>query len=136
MEYSLAQIITREDCDILLEAAAIARQNLDLQKLQQEKQYRSVTTGTTGIDAALMAVVAELSALETVVATLPEGPTKSEMTTRVMVLGVKKRQLEERREKYGIIALLQKEYAITNIDHEIIENTDYINAITRRKEQI
>lgn len=136
MEYSLEQILTKEDCDMLLEAAAIARQDLDLQKLQQEKQYRSVTTGTTGIDAALMAVVAELSALETVVATLPDGPTKSEMTTRVMVLGVKKRQLEERREKYGIIALLQKEYAITNIDREIIENTDYINAITTRKDKI
>lgn len=133
MKYSLEQITTIEDCDILLEAAQIARQDLDLRKLQQEKQYRTVTTGTSGIDAALMAVVAELSALETVVATLPEGPTKSEMTTRVMVLGVKKRQLEDRREKYGVIALLQKEHAITNIDHEIVENGAYISAINERK---
>ncbi len=135
MEYSLSQITTREDCDVLLDAAIAEKRNLEIKNLQLDKQYAEVTTGSAGIDATLLATSSELTALESVVATLPEGETKETMQTRIMSLTLKKRQLTTRRENYGIIALLQKEYAMTCIDKEIIENDAYREALERRKSE-
>lgn len=136
MSYSLNQIITREDCEALLNAAQLERQDIELRRLQQEKQYRQVTMGTTGIDAALAAVITERAAVETVVAGLPEGTTKEQMSKRLMVLNLKKVQLEDRREKYGVLALLQKEYAIATINKEIVENDSYVDALNQRMREL
>ena len=136
MDYSLNQITTIEDCNMLLEEAVAERRNLDIKNLTLEKQYEEVTTGSAGIDATLLATTAELTALESVVATLPDSDTKKAMETKIMSLTLKKRQLTTRRENYGIIALLQKEYAMTCVDKEIAENTAYTEALNRRKGEL
>ena len=41
--------------------------------------------------------------------------------------------LEERRDRYGVLALVEKEYAIGCIDQQLEDTGIYIDELTRRK---
>ena len=134
--YSLNMVTTIADCDALLDSANIERDELTYRKLQQERQYKSVTAGTTWVEAEISAVSSEIAGLEAVVTNLPAGPIKDQFESRLVKLRHKKFLLEERRERYGIIALLQKEYAISCIEKELVETDAYIDAVNARKAQV
>lgn len=136
MTYSLNQISTAADCDALIDAANMERDDLGFRKLQQERQYKSVTTGSSGIDAALISVVSEITGLESVVNNLPAGPTKDQFESKLVKLRHKKFLLDERRDKYGALALVQKEYAIACIEKELAETDSYIVAVKQRKTEV
>ena len=44
--------------------------------------------------------------------------------------------LEERRERYGVLALVEKEYAIACIDQQLDETVTYIDALNSRKAEL
>ena len=48
MVYSLTALATKADCDALLDIAGLEQEDLDFKKTQQERQYRIVTSGSTG----------------------------------------------------------------------------------------
>ena len=132
MEYSLEQITTASDCDALLTAAEAHKFNLELDRKEQEKTYRLVLS-TAGIESALSAAIAELASVESVIASEPDSPFKEEMKRRVPVLQVKINNLTSRSQRYGKIALLQKEYAMTCFDRQLEENDAYVTAVKERK---
>ncbi|MFT3909350.1 MAG: hypothetical protein QM737_08000 [Ferruginibacter sp.] len=133
MQYSLAAITTTADCDAIIEMASLEQEELVFQKTLQERQYRLVTSGSTGVDAELTGLISEITGLETAAANLPEGPAKQSLTDRLADLRHKQYQLEKRRRRYGIPALLQKEYEITAIEKQIAEHVNYMDAVTQRK---
>ena len=136
MNYSLNQVTTVADCDALLNNANLERKDLNLRKLQQEKQYLSVSTGTTGIDAELMGLTAEIAAMETTIQNLPEGPIKVDWQRKLIIKNGKKTSMEIRRDKYGVIALVEKEFAIASIDKELEEMDAYVEALNQRKREL
>ena len=136
MTYSLNQITTKADCDALIALANIDLDMLNHSRYMENRQYGTVSAGAASIDAELQAVIAEKTGLESILATLPDGPSKAQMDTRIFKLGYKKRLLEERRGKTGSLALLQKEYALSCIDKEIAENDSYITALKSRKDEL
>jgi hypothetical protein len=136
MNYSLTAITTVADCDAIIDMASLEQEELTFQKTLQERQYRLVTSGSTGVDAELTGIVSEITALETAEANLPEGPAKQSLTDKLADLRHKKFQLEKRRRRYGIPALLQKEYDITAIEKQIAEHVSYMAAVTQRKGEL
>ena len=135
MDYSLNQITTASDCDALLTAAEADRFNLDLDRKNEEKKYRLVLS-TSGVEAALASANAELASVQSVIASEPDSPFKEDMKKRVPILQVKINNLTTRSERYGKIALLQKEYAMSCFDKQIAENDAYVQAVTDRKKNL
>ena len=136
MNYSLNRIISAADCDALLTIAGLDRKDLEFKKLQQERQYESVNNGASSIEADLLAVETEIQVSETVIATLPDGSVKAEFEDRLDNLQHKRNQLIKRREKYGTIGLMQKEYAISCFEQQLAETDAYINDLSRRKAEL
>lgn len=136
MIYNINQIATVADCDALLAIANIELSMLNHNKYMEEWQYNNVTSGTASIDAELSAVVAEKTVLESVITTLADGPIKTQMDGKIFRLGYKERILNERRGKSGLLALIQKQYAISCIEKEISENGNYVSLITARKAEL
>ena len=136
MSYSINELTTVADCDALLQIAAMDRKDLDYKRIQQERQYETVTTGTAGIEAELAGVDAEIHGTENALTDMPEGPIKKTYQSKLVKLNHKKFLLNERRERYGTLALLQKEFALATIDKQLVEITDYVDAITTRKGEL
>jgi hypothetical protein len=133
MTYSLALITTIADCDALIVSAQRKQRDIQYRKTAQERQYETATESGTSTEVTLASTIAEITALEPMVANLPEGPTKKELDDRLTTLKYKRFVLENRKLKYGVFAVLEKEYMIGSIDKEILEVTSYIAALEARK---
>jgi hypothetical protein len=136
MIYSLEQLKTAADCDVLLQTAGMEQEDIGFRKLQQERQYKNVTSGTGGAEAELFGVLSEIAGIEAVMATLPEGVTRKQFESKLVRLNYKKFILQERKDKYGVLALFEKEYEIACIERELSENQSYIDALIKRKNEL
>lgn len=136
MNYTLTAITTVTDCDALLQAADADQQELNYKKMQQDRAYGITSSGSTGVDAQLTATISEIAGLEAAVMNLPEGPSKQNLVDRIADLQHKKYLLEKRRRRYGSLAMVQKQYAISCIEQQIAENASFIDAVTRRKSDL
>ena len=135
MNYSLEQITTVADCDALLSAATLDRRRLDGKRIAQLEQY-DLLNSSAGIDATLAGVTALVTAYQSIYDAMTDGPTKSNFKLKLQQQQVKQTQLQNRRDKYGILALLQKEFAITCIDQQIVESDACVLAVTDRKKAL
>ncbi len=136
MDYTLTDITTVADCDALLQAADTDQQELNFKKIQQTRAYGITSSGSAGVDAQLAATIAEITGLETAVAGMPEGPSKQDLVDRLADLQHKKYLLEKRRRRYGSLAMIQKQYAITGTEKLLAENASYIDAVEQRKAEL
>lgn len=91
------------------------------------------TSNAVGIETALHSVNAEIAALETVIATLPDGDTKKEQVSKKTKLEFKRFTLTERKESYGVLSLLDTEVDIGCIDKDIEETDAFISGVNERK---
>lgn len=91
------------------------------------------STTSVEIDAVLQGVLTEISAVNTIVAALPEGPTKENEEKRKVRLEYKKFLLENRKESYGAVALLEKELDLARVNKQLEEVNLFIDAITNPK---
>jgi hypothetical protein len=133
MNYSLNKITSLADCNTLIDLANTENSELEFKKLQQERAYENVSTGSEGIDAEIAAVNSEITGVEMVLATMSDGPVKKEFESRLVKLNHKRFLLGERRERFGVIALLEKEYVLGNINQQLVESATYIAALNSRK---
>jgi hypothetical protein len=125
--------MTTADCDLLLTIAAKEKADLQFKKLSGKRQHESYSTNSVEIDAELQSVDAEISAVTTVIATLPDGHSKENEAKRKKKLEYRKFLLEERKESYGVVALLEKEMDLTRVDLELTEIDSFITSILERK---
>jgi hypothetical protein len=136
MNYSLNKITSLADCNTLIDLANTENSELEFKKLQQERAYENVSTGSEGIDAEIAAVNSEITGVEMVLATMSDGPVKKEFESRLVKLNHKRFLLRERRERFGVIALLEKEYVLGNINQQLVESATYIAALNSRKAEL
>ena len=132
MIYSVSLLTTKPDCQALIDIANSDKKGLLYRRAGLEIQSDSATSNSTEIDAELSAVTAEIASLQAIINGLPDGPTRDILILRYKKADVKKALLESRKDKYGVLSLLQKENDIACIDKDIIEIDAYITALTDR----
>ncbi len=133
MNYSVQLLTTVADCDLVLQAAALEQSELNFKRYALEKKRITNTSTTASIEAQIPAVQAEVTAYETVLATLPEGEAKEEMASKVTKAKYKLFILQEKRASYGVIAILQLELEMGFIDASIAEVAVQTAAVTAHK---
>lgn len=134
MSYSVNKITTVADCDLLLAWAAKEKADLNFKKLSEERLTNNYSNASVEIDAELQSVLTEITATETIIATLPAGTSKDDAVKKKVRLEYKKFLLENRKESYGVVALLEKELDLTNVTQSLAEIDAFSAAITTRKE--
>lgn len=136
MEYSVQNLTEVADCDSLLTYAQNEKDDLDFKALSDTRLITKYSTTSIDIDATLQGVNAEISATETIIAALPDGPTKTDAENRKFKLEYQKFLLVNRKANYGYVALLQKEADLKRIQVEIAEVESFMTAITGRKTEL
>ena len=91
------------------------------------------STTSVEIEAILQGVVAEINAVNSIIAVLPEGPTKESEEKRKIRLEYKRFLLENRKESYGAVALLEKELDLERVNKQLDEVNAFIDSITTHK---
>ncbi len=133
MAYTVNGITQVADCDLLLSWAQKERAELSFKKLSEDRLTTKFETSSIEVQAILQGVLAELAAIDTVIAVLPDGPTKVNEQKRKVKLEYKKFLLENQKESYGAVALLQKELDFERVNNELEEVDAFITAITAHK---
>lgn len=131
--YSISNLTTVADCDVLLNMANKEKADLNFKKLSDERLVNNYSNTSVEISVILQGILAEISAVTTVLNVLPEGPTKDAEEKRKVRLEYKKFLLETRKESYGAVALLEKQLDLERINKQIDEVDAFILAITNHK---
>lgn len=131
--YSLNKINTVADCNVLLTWAEKEKSDLTFKQLSVERVAVNYSSTSIEIDAVLQGVVAEVSAIDTIIGTLAEGPTKEDLVKKKTRLEYKRFLLENRKESYGSVALLEKELDLERINKELDEVDTFITTVTAHK---
>jgi hypothetical protein len=131
--YSVTNLTTIADCDVLLTMANKEKADLAFKKLSEERLVTNYSTTSVEIDAILQGVIAEIAAVDAILTVLPNGPTKDSEEKRKVRLEYKKFLLENRKESYGAVALLEKELDLERINKQLDEVNVFIDAITAHK---
>jgi hypothetical protein len=132
MNYSVSLLTTRPDCQALIDIATTDKRGLLYRREGLERNSQSATLNAAETEAELTAVTADIASLEAVINGLPDGPTRDVLILRYKKADVKKTLLEGRKEKYGVLSLLQRENDIACIDQDVIEIDAFITALTDR----
>ena len=133
MNYSVQNLTQVSDCNALLTWAAREKSDLNFKKLSDERLTVRFAETSQELDAILQGVLAELAATETIIAVLPEGPSKDEAINKKTRLEYKKFLLENRKESYGTLALLEKEMDLARVEQEIEEVNAFIAAVEEKR---
>lgn len=133
MTYSVTNLTDVADCNQLLSMAAREKADLNFKKLSDERLTTRFAETSLELDADLQGVLVELTAVETIISVLPEGPSKDEALNKRTRLEYKKFLLETRKESYGSVALLEKEMDLARVLQELNEVDAFMAAITQQK---
>lgn len=133
MMYSVSNLTSIADCDVLLTSVGKEKADLVFKRLSEERLTNKYATTSVAVEAILQGVIVELSAVNTIISVLPEGPTKEEEIKKRTRLEYKKFLLENRKESYGAVALLEKELDLARVEQELEEVDAFIAAITAHK---
>ena len=131
--YSVTNLTTIADCDVLLTMANKEKADLVFKKLSEERLVTNYSTASVEIDAVLQGVIAEIAAVDSILTVLPNGPTKDSEEKRKVRLEYKKFLLENRKESYGAVALLEKELDLERVNKQLDEVNLFIDAVTAHK---
>lgn len=133
MDYSLVKITSQADCDSLIQLANKEKDDLQYRKTTVTHQNANFAETAADVDAELSSVNAQLTALTTVIAGLPAGQVKDSNITKQKKLELKQFLLNQKKENYGSIALLQNEMEQATIDAQITEVDAFVAAVTTHK---
>ncbi|WP_309640756.1 hypothetical protein [Flavobacterium sp.] len=136
MNYSITNLTQVADCDALLSWAAKEQADLNFKRISDERLTARYAENAQELDAVLQGVLAELTATETIIAVLPEGPSKEDAINKRTRLEYKKFLLETRRESYGSVALLEKEMDLARVMQELTEVDAFILSVNSRKAEL
>lgn len=130
MNYSFTLIKSKADCEALIKIANQGKKDLAFRKLSLERQIENGTTTSIEVETELQTVNAEIAAYESVIASLPDGATKDETIFKKKKLEYKLLILTERKNNYGVVSLVDKEFDIGCIEKQLEESDSFIAAVT------
>ena len=121
MNYNITNLTQVADCDAMLTWTGNEKVDLLLKKSVEERAIVKFSMNSTEIEALLQSTIAEIAVYDSIIPDLPEGSFKAEQIRKRRVADNRKFMLENRRESYGAIALLQKQLEVAVVEHEIAE---------------
>lgn len=133
MDYSISNLTQVTDCDALVAWAVKEKADLNYKKITYERLTQKYAETSIGLDAEIQGVIAEIAALETIIPALPEGPSKEAQRDKKTRLEFRLFVLENRKENFGTVALLQKQSELGRIDQEIAEVDAFVAEVEARK---
>lgn len=133
MNYSVQNLTQVADCDVLLSWAQKEKADLTFRKLSVERLTDRYAETSVEVATQLQGVIAELAAVDSYIAILPDGPIKDEALDKKTRLEYKKFLLEGRVESYGVVALLEKQMDLGRVEQEIAEVDAFVAAVEARK---
>ncbi len=136
MNYSVNNLTQVSDCDALLAWAAKEKADLTYKKISEERLTTKFAETSQELEAVLQGVLAEMAATDTIISVLPEGPSKEDALNKKTRLEYKKFLLENRKESYGVVALLEKEMDLARVNQEIAEVEAFMAAIDAKKQTL
>ena len=132
MVVNFTLISTKADCETLIELATKEKANLEFRKQSLQRQRGSAADHSLSVEAELQSIMAQVTAVQSIVANLPEGNVKEEMTIKLKSLEYKQFQLTVRRNNYGIVDLVEKDYDIDCVDQLIAATDAYLARLNDR----
>lgn len=132
MNYTVSLLTNISDCETLIDIASADKESLSYRKTGLLRQREAASTTSMQIETELTSVMAEITALHTVIDNLPDGPIKDDTVVKLTKAEYKKFLLEQRKGNYGVLSLLQKEYDIATTEKDIDETDAFIAAVTDR----
>ena len=133
MPYSVSSLTTAADCDLMLTMVNKQKNDLSFRKISLERQQAHYAENAIELDADLQTATAEANALDAVIATLPDGDVKDDNITRKKKLELKLFLLNDKKQNFGGIALLDKEFDLARVVKELEETEAFIAAVQARK---
>ena len=133
MNYVINNLTQVADCDVLLSWAANEKADLAFKKMGEERLTIKYSSTSVEVESELQGVIIELTATDAIIASLPEGDLKEEHLKKRTRIVYKKFLLENRKESYGTVALLEKQLDLERINKEIEEVDAFILAVTNHK---
>ena len=133
MTYSVDSLTSVADCDLMLGAAEKEKNDLSFRKTSLERKQTQFAGNAIEVEAGLQATTAELSALDTIIAALPDGQIKNGNITRKKRLELKLYLLNQKKGDNGGIALVDKEFDLGRVIKELEETDAFITAVKARK---
>ena len=134
--YSVSQLTTIEDCNALLGIAEKEQKNLEWKKHSLGRQKDQYTSSAFVNATELASRRAELSALDTIIAGLPESNFKTEQVKKRTTVWYRVFLLENRQTSFGDVAVLEKQYELNRVDKELDETAALIGEVEARKTQL
>lgn len=136
MSYSLNLITLPSEADSLIKTAEREKRNLEHRK--DSYQLRNENSAEDAVENAadLTSANAALTAVNAIIATLPEGERKEEELIKKMELELKIKKLTRNGSKRGAIATIEREYDAELIDRQLAAINDFISAVNARKAQL
>lgn len=136
MSYSVSTLTSVADCDVLLNLIQKEVDDLSFQKTSLERQQKKYAETTVEVESEIKLVQAELDAVNTVLAGLPEGETKQDNVKKQKRFEYSLFLLNNRKTSYGAITLLEKEFSVARIAKELEEATAFVTAVQARKAEL
>jgi hypothetical protein len=136
MNYSINRLSTIADCDAVLALAQKDKADLEFKNLSLQRNYQSYQSRSVQLTADIQVTQAEINALTTVIAGLPDGDTKDDNIAKQKRLEYRLFTLQEQSENYGVIALLEKELEINFVEKQLAETLTFIQLVETKKTSI
>jgi chromosome segregation ATPase len=133
MALSVNLLTSVADCDAVLAELNRDRETLRFNRLRFERSKETATDRSTGLDTDIAATQAEQASLIAVIATLPDGPIKTEMTVRKTVVDFRLFQLNQRKLNAGTTAVILLESQINETDQRLAALDADITEVEARK---
>ncbi len=136
MNFNTTLLTTPSECDTLLTIAAKEDESLEFRKTSLNRQLASYSATGTTVDQDLAATNAEVAALQNIVATLPEGNSRTEQLTKLKRAELKQFLLNQKDKNYGSVSLLGLELDLARTQQELDVVTGFISEINARKQLV
>ena len=133
MYNSISALVTVSDCDKVILSAQDKQSSLELRKANLLERQENFAEASVKVEAELAEVNAQLTAVTASLETIPAGAFRERQITEKLGLELQIRKLNERKEKIGAIAIVEKENEIKRLDLEIGEMITFISEVETHK---
>jgi hypothetical protein len=133
MALSTNLLKTVADCDGITKLLDKDKGDLEFRKISLGRQTKQYAQNAVEVEAELAAVNTELDSLASIIAGLPAGERKREEEIRKQRTIVRKMLLEERKNDYGVVALIEREVELDLTERHIAAVTEALAAVATRK---
>jgi hypothetical protein len=136
MDYSVLLLKTVPDCDSLIAIVNTKKADLEFKKYQLEKKRTTTTTTSADRDTEIPSTQAEIAAYQNTLLTLVDVEARKGIQSKLTRAEYKLFTLTERRESYGVLAMLELEFDVNCVANDLVEVDAFLLALNTRKAEL